>query len=647
MCGIVGFFNSADLNSVSPVEHILRSMLTTMRHRGPNSSGYWCDELNVALGHTRLSILDLSSAGAQPMKSASGRFVMAFNGEIYNHHSLRNELKAINPIKWKGHSDTETLLAAIEAWGLEATVKKLRGMFAIALWDKQSQSLYLLRDPMGEKPIYYGWVNGQFIFASELKAIKKFPSFNKEIDRNSLALFLRFNSIPAPYSIYKDIFKLEPGCIISISKGSNEIKQTRFWSTEDVYKNGIASRFSGTTCDAIKTCEDVLANAVNIQMQADVSLGAFLSGGIDSSTIVALMQAQSSKKINTFSIGFDVNQYNEAEYARDVAKHVGTNHSDMYVTERDALDVIPLLPDIYDEPFADSSQIPTYLLAKFAKQKSTVALTGDAGDELFGGYNRYVFADKYFGRINNIPISLRKMMGSFITSIPEEKWNMLLGRLLGKHFANIGLKLHKGVIGLYSKTIRDLHFKLASQIQSPENWLINSNEYTSVFNDSLCHFEGLDSIEQMMAYDLVTYLPTDILTKVDRAAMSVSLETRVPFLDPHVIKFSAALPLEYKIRNGITKWVLREVLYKYVPKDLIDRPKMGFGVPLAEWLRGPLRDWAETLLDEHLLKQDGFFNVLFVRNKWNEHISGKINWDCQLWNVLMFQAWLQNSKKNF
>jgi asparagine synthase (glutamine-hydrolysing) len=615
-----------------------------LSHRGPDASGYWCDDLNVALGHTRLAILDTSLAGAQPMTSASGRFVMVFNGEIYNHHALRNELKFNNSNKWRGHSDSETLLAAIEAWGLERTAKKLRGMFAIAVWDKQSQSLSLLRDPMGEKPIYYGWVGDQFIFASEIKALKKFPNFNKEVDRNSLALFLRFNSIPAPYSIYEDVFKLEPGCIISIKKGSKNIKKTCFWSTEDVYKNASASRFSGTAGDAIKKLEDVLMDAVSLQMQADVPLGAFLSGGVDSSTIVALMQAQSSEKINTFSIGFDVDQHNEAEHARAIARHIGTNHLDMYVTEGDALDVIPLLPDIYDEPFADSSQIPTYLLAKIAKQKSTVALTGDAGDELFGGYNRYIFADKYFGVLSTIPISLRKILGFLIMSVPEEKWNMLLGQLLAKHFYNVGFKLHKGVVALFSATIRDLHFNLASQIQSPGNWLINSNEYTTIFNDNFNHFDDLDSIEQMMAYDLVTYLPTDILAKVDRAAMSVSLETRVPFLDSDVIKFAAALPLEYKIRHGVTKWILRKVLYKYVPKNLIERPKMGFDVPLAEWLRGPLRGWAENLLDENRLKNEGFFDAFLVRNKWDEHISGKRNWHLQLWNVLMFQAWLENSR---
>jgi len=457
-------------------------------------------------------------------------------------------------------------------------------------------------------------------------------------------LFLRFNSIPAPHSIYKNIYKLEPGCIASLNLGSKVVNQTQFWSTEDTYRQRGVSRFSGTANEAVKALEGVLTRAVNLQMQADVPLGAFLSGGVDSSTIVALMQSQSSQKVNTFSIGFDAKEYNEAEHARVVAKHLGTNHFDMYVTESDALDVIPLLPDIYDEPFADSSQIPTYLVSKIAKQRVTVALSGDAGDELLGGYNRYVFTDKSFSKIKKIPAPLRRIIASSILGLSEERWNKLLGGVFGNRFVNVGFKLHKGATVLSSRSIQELHFKLVSQIQSPNDWLIDSKEYKTLLNDGVEHFSGLDSIEQMMAYDLVTYLPTDILTKVDRAAMALSLETRLPFLDPGVIEFSASLPMEYKIRDGASKWVLREVLYKYVPKELIERPKMGFGVPLAEWLRGPLRDWAESLLDAKRLEEEGFFNVSLVRQKWHEHLSGKRNWHHQLWNVLMFQAWLEKNK---
>ena len=641
MCGIAGF-----LGSVDKPEELLTNMANAIQHRGPDDKGIWLDQAKeIGLAHTRLSILDLSSAGHQPMHSLSDRYLIVFNGEIYNHAIIRAELDSINARNWLGYSDTETLLAAIEQWGLELTLRKAKGMFALSLWDRQTQTLSLARDRMGEKPLYYGWVEDCFVFASELKAIKKFPGFNDKVDRNSLALFLRFNSIPAPYSIYKNIFKLAPGCIASLKLGSKEINQTQFWSTETIYNQGASSQFLGTENDAVHALDSVLMSAVNLQMQADVPLGAFLSGGIDSSVIVALMQSQSSKKINTFSIGFDIEEYNEAEHARAVAKYLGTNHYDMYISERDALEVIPFLPHIYDEPFADSSQIPTYLVSKFAKQKVTVALSGDAGDELFGGYNRYVFSNQYFRKIKMLPISLRKLITSSILGLSQENWNKHLGGILGKRFVNFGFKLHKGANVLSSRSIRELHYKLASQIESPENWLINSKEYVTLLNDDVDHFPSLDPIEQMMAYDLLTYLPTDILTKVDRAAMAASLETRVPFLDTSVIEFSASLPLEYKIRDGVTKWVLREVLYKYVPKDLIERPKMGFGVPLEEWLRGPLRDWGESLLDAKRLRDEGFFNVSLLRQKWHEHLTGKYNWHHQLWNVLMFQAWLEANSK--
>ena len=639
MCGIAGY-----IGQIPNSYNCLETMVREINHRGPNDRGIWKnDEAGIGLAHARLSILDLSSAGHQPMHSASKNFVIVFNGEIYNHKNLRSELDSHSHINWSGHSDTETLLAAIERWGLEKTLKKTKGMFAIALWDKRSEKLSLACDRIGEKPIYYGWVNSHFVFASELKAIRKFPDFKNPIDRNSLALFLRLNSIPSPHSIYQDIYKLEPGQIIQLHADSKKVNKSSFWSAEEVYNKGRLAQISGNPKEIVDQLEVVLSKAVSSQMESDVPLGAFLSGGIDSSTIVALMQSQSNHQVNTFTIGFNAKEYDEAKHAQMVANHLGTNHSDMYVSERDALDIIPHLPDIYDEPFADSSQIPTYLVSKFAKQEVTVALTGDAGDELFGGYNRYVFAEKMFSKIMKAPIPIRQLISSAIFSRTEEKWDTLLNGFLSEHFANIGHKLHKVANILPTKSIRDMHFKLVSQINNPSDWLLNTNEYKTILNDDTKRFVELNPIEQMMAYDLITYLPTDILTKVDRAAMAVSLETRVPFLDPNVIEFSAALPMEYKIRNGVTKWALREVLYKYVPKDLIERPKMGFGVPLAEWLRGPLQDWAESLLDEKRLHQEGFFDVEFVRNKWLEHLSGKRNWHHQLWNVLMFQAWLEKN----
>ena len=628
----------------SSPDHCLSEMINAIKHRGPDDSGVWFDKnAGIGLGHARLSILDLTSAGHQPMLSVSKNFVMIFNGEIYNHHKLRKDLDIIRNRNWSGHSDTETLLASIEQWGIEQALKKTVGMFAIALWDKQEGVLYLACDRMGEKPIYYGQVNNQFVFASELKSIKKFPNFNNPIDRNSLALFLRFNSIPAPNSIYKDIFKLEPGHILKFDIKNRNHHTYKYWSINDVYEEGKKNEFEGSPKDAVNQLETILSKAVSSQMQSDVPLGAFLSGGVDSSTIVALMQSQSNHKVNTFSIGFDSEEFDEAKHARLVAKHLGTNHFDMYVTEQDALNVIPHLSKIYDEPFADSSQIPTFLVSKFAKQKVTVALSGDAGDELFGGYNRYLFSNKFFNRVNNAPISLRKLISIIIFAMPEQKWNSILNLMLPNRYTDFGHKLHKVASTISSKSIRDLHFRLVSQIHNPSDWLLNFSEYPTFLNDEVERFIGLDDTEKMMAYDLITYLPTDILTKVDRAAMAVSLETRIPFLDPSVIKFSASLPIEFKIREGVTKWVVREVLYKHVPKELIERPKMGFGVPLSEWLRGPLRDWAESLLEEKRLYEEGFFNVEFVRKKWSEHLSGKYNWHYQLWNILMFQSWLEDN----
>ena len=639
MCGIAGYVGE----TINP-EKCLSEMAEALNHRGPDDSGIWLDkEKSIGLAHARLSILDLSYAGHQPMHSFSNNHTIVFNGEIYNHNYLRFELESISKRNWSGHSDTETLLAAIEEWGFEETLKKVKGMFSIALWNNISKNLSLACDRIGEKPLYYGWINDQFVFASELKALKKFPEFSNQIDRSSLALFLRFNSIPAPYSIYENIFKLEPGQIIKFNTDAKKITRHSYWSTEEEFKKENLNKFSGTPSEAVNQLEIILSNAVSSQMQSDVPLGAFLSGGIDSSTIVALMKSISDSQVNTFTIGFNSKEFNEAKHAGLVAKHLGTNHFEKYVTEQDALNVIPLLPKIYDEPFADSSQIPTFLVSQFAKQKVTVALSGDAGDELFGGYNRYVVTERIFSKIFKSPILLRKLLSKTINGFSEEKWNKLLGWLMSKKYAEVGHKLHKAANVLSSDSTRDMHFKLISQIQNPADWLINSQEHKTKFNEDYDFFSELNSIEKMMAYDLITYLPTDILTKVDRAAMAVSLETRVPFLDPDVIKFSASLPLEYKIRNGVSKWALREVLFKHVPKDLIERPKMGFAIPLADWLRGPLNDWAESLLDENRLHQEGFFNVEFVRSKWLEHKSGKQNWHHQLWNVLMFQAWLDKN----
>ncbi|MPQ75469.1 asparagine synthase (glutamine-hydrolyzing) [Hydrogenovibrio sp. JE_KL2] len=640
MCGIAGFIGQYP----QPIEQ-LKNMAEAILHRGPDDQGVWFDkEHKVGLSHARLSILDLSSAGHQPMSSASERFVIVFNGEIYNHNQLRTELDVLETRQWNGHSDTETLLAAIEQWGLEATLKKATGMFAVALWDKQKKVLSIARDRMGEKPLYYGWIDGKFVFASELKAIKKVPGFTHAVDRNSLAVFLRYNSIPAPYSIYKDIYKLEPGCIASICHGERSVEKSYYWSLSNVVESGKSAMFMGSSKEAVDQLELVLMNAVALQMDADVPLGAFLSGGVDSSTIVALMQSQSETKVKTFSIGFDVELFNEAEYAKAVAKHLGTEHYEMYASSHDALNVIPSLPEIYDEPFADSSQIPTYLVSKIAKEKVTVSLSGDAGDELFAGYNRYSFSNELWNKISWLPIPMRNLAKKAITSASPEAWSKAASFFIKSKGGHWGDKLYKGASILDCKNLDELYLRLVSQIDHPEEWLVEATEYPTALTQNKSAFNYLSPIERMMVYDMLGYLPTDILTKVDRAAMSVSLETRVPLLDPNVIQYAVSLPMDFKIREGVSKWVLREVLYKHVPKELIERPKMGFGVPLAEWLRGPLRDWGECLLDEQRLSNEGYFNVSIVRDKWMEHLSGRRNWHHQLWNVLMFQAWLEQNK---
>lgn len=639
MCGIAGY-----IGKVSNPNECLNSMVHAINHRGPDNRGIWLNQSNsVGFAHARLSILDLSSAGHQPMHSSCNNLVMIFNGEIYNHVEIRSELEKIQKRDWQGHSDTETLLAAIEHWGLDTTLKKSKGMFALAIWDKKKKILSLVSDRMGEKPIYYGWINGQFVFASELKALKKFPNFSNQIDQDALTLFLRFNSIPSPYSIYKDIYKLEQGQVIQFHLDSWTINKSNYWSTEEEVIASNLNKLKGSSQRIITKLDEVLTNAVTSQMLSDVPLGAFLSGGIDSSSIVAIMQANSNEKINTFSIGFYDDNYDEAKHAKEIAQYIGTNHHEMYVSEKHALDVIPNLPNIYDEPFADSSQIPTYLLSKFAKEHVTVALSGDAGDELFGGYNRYVFAKNIFSKISKTPVFFKSALSGAIRSISEEKWNRYLNGILGKKYANIGVKLNKVANILNANSISDLQFRLASQIQNPSDWLNYSSDVKTKLDDDIERFQGLDHIEKMLAYDLITYLPTDILTKVDRAAMSVSLETRLPFLDRDVIRFSSSMPINLKIRNGVTKWALREVLYKYVPKELVNKPKMGFAVPLAAWLRGPLRDWGESMLNEKRLSQEGYFDVEFVRNKWLKHLSCKENHEHQLWNVLMFQAWLERN----
>jgi len=615
--------------------------------RGPDDYGTWQDEVaGIGLAHRRLSIVDLSSAGHQPMFSASGRYVIAFNGEIYNHLDIRAELERSKAVtSWRGHSDTETLLAGFDAWGIQKTLEQAIGMFAFAVWDRQRNTLSLARDRLGEKPLYYGWMNGVFLFGSELKALRAHPLWTGEIDRGALSLYLRHNYIPAPYSIYKGIYKLRAGCLLTVSLKKSEPDIVTYWSGAKAAVDGVSNIFTGSTSQAVNDLEVLLKDAVRQQMMADVPLGAFLSGGVDSSTVVALMQAQSSRPVQTFTIGFNEEGYNEAVHAKAVAKHLGTDHTEFYVTAEQALAVIPRLPSLYDEPFSDSSQIPTFLVSQLARQHVTVALSGDAGDELFCGYNRYQMTENLWRKLAAVPRPMRKIAAMALTSVAPQSWDRLAAHLAtvvpsAARFANVGDKLHKGAGVLSCQTVDSLYLSLVSHWHDPASIVIDGHEPPTLLNGDVPVLGGLDDVQRMMALDMLTYLPDDILTKVDRAAMGVSLETRVPFLDHRVTEFAWGLPQSMKLRDGQTKWALRQVLYRYVPKELIERPKMGFGVPIDSWLRGPLREWAEALLDEGRLRQEGFFNPAPIREKWNEHLSGRRNWQYHLWDILMFQAWL-------
>lgn len=653
MCGFVGFMGGGEWTHGDVAHPVLQHMAETIKARGPDDFGAWHDASGIALAHRRLSILDLSPAGHQPMASACGRYVIAFNGEIYNHLDVRRELEDTGRApSWRGHSDTETLLAGFTVWGIRATVERCIGMFAFAVWDKAERLLTLARDRLGEKPLYYGW-QGQgesacFLFGSEVVAFKAHPVFEAAINRDALCLMMRHNYIPAPHSIYQNIYKLLPGHLLTISLGQREPKLDAYWSLPGVAETGAAAPFSGTDTQAVDELETLLKSAVRQQMMADVPLGAFLSGGIDSSTVVALMQAQSDRPVKTFTIGFNEEGYNEAVHAKAVAKHLGTDHTEMYVTPQQALDVIPRLPKLYSEPFSDSSQIPTFLVSQLARQQVTVSLSGDAGDELFCGYTRYTFAQNLWKRIERFPRGLRTVGAAGIRALPPEGWNMLLSPLrpllpASLRQANIGDKLHKGAVLLSARQIDELYLKLVTHWE-PEGLVIGGQEPLTHLRGKYLRLNGLNDMQRMMALDAITYLPDDILVKVDRAAMGVSLEGRVPFLDHRVVEFAWHLPQHMKMRDGVGKWALRQVLYKHVPKELIERPKMGFGVPIDSWLRGPLRDWAEDLLDESRLRHEGFFNPAPIRQKWAEHLSGQRNWQYHLWDVLMFQAWLDEQK---
>lgn len=630
------------------MEQVVRAMSDTLVHRGPDDHGRWCDpERGIAIGHRRLSILDLSQAGHQPMISACGRYVIAFNGEIYNHEQLRVKLESQGQAPlWRGHSDTEVVLAAFGAWGVISALRKLVGMFAMAIWDRQQDKLILARDRMGEKPLYYGWAGRQFLFASELKPFSAHSAFHGEVDRNALSLYLRHNYIPAPYTIWQGINKLTPGTCLELGEGATRPRITPFWSIQDVATQGMANPFSGTPEQAADELEKHLSASIAGQMIADVPLGAFLSGGVDSSTVAALMQSQSSRPVKTFSIGFHEEGYNEAIHAKEVARHLGTDHTELYVTPREAMDVIPVLPTLYDEPFADSSQIPTFLLAQMTREHVTVSLSGDGGDELLCGYNRYDWAKTLWQKLNRLPPPLRSGLARLMIALPPRSWDKLFRTLFFLvptrfRYANPGDKIHK-LAELFSvRTPEQIYHQLVSHWKQPADVVIRGEEPPTLLTKP-DNWLVSDSFEERMMYlDQLTYLPDDILVKVDRAAMGVSLETRIPLLDHRVVEFAWTLPIDYKLRDGQTKWPLRQVLYRHVPRELIERPKMGFGVPIDKWLQEPLRDWAENLINPLRLKEEGYFNPAPIREKWLEHLSGKRNWAYYLWDVLMFQAWLE------
>jgi asparagine synthase (glutamine-hydrolysing) len=647
MCGISGFYSK----SLSTFNNVILKMNLAISHRGPNSSGTWNDKNSgIILGHQRLSIIDLSEAGNQPMQSNSGRFVLTYNGEIYNHLEIRHELKKNNfNSKWQGNSDTETLLQAIDYWGLEITLQKIEGMFAFGLWDKKTHCLTLVRDRIGEKPLYFGWQgkgdNKVFIFGSELKALKAHPEFKGEIRRDSIALQLRHNYIPAPYSIYKDIFKLPPGHYLELKesdlKNSSLPNSRTYWSLIETAIYGKNNQLTNSEENIQKDLEELLQSSVKKQMISDVPLGAFLSGGVDSSVLVALMQSQSNLPVKTFTIGFNEEDYNEANHAKKIAKHLGTNHTELHVSSKRAMEVIPKIPLIYDEPFSDSSQIPTFLVAQLASKQVKVALTGDAGDELFCGYNRYLMSKKFWNIISLIPSPCRKILSSGLKILSSQNWQKISNFLpSSSRYHNFGDKIYKGVDALKAKTLSDLYYILSSHWQNPTEIVFSTKEPATIFNELIPRLKDLNNQEKMMALDFVTYLPDDILVKVDRASMACSLETRIPFLDHKLIEYVWKIPHFLKYRDGQGKWILRQILKKYVPKNLTERPKMGFGVPIDTWLRGPLRDWAENLLDEKRLNEEGYFNTKLIRDKWTEHLSGKRNWQHHLWDILMSQAWI-------
>ncbi|CAA0079850.1 Asparagine synthetase [glutamine-hydrolyzing] 1 [BD1-7 clade bacterium] len=638
MCGFAGFLSpkNTDYDAAS----VLEDMVATLRHRGPDSSGHLrldLDAEDLFLGHSRLAIQDLSEAGHQPMASAGNRFSMVFNGEIYNHLELRKEFEKLADIEWRGHSDTETLLVGFELIGIRGVIEKTVGMFALAVFDHKLQKLYLIRDRFGEKPLYYGWQGTSFIFASELKAFRKHPQFSPQIDREALTAYFRYNYVPGSLCIYLGLKKLTAGSILTLDIRSRELVVDSYWSPAEAAAKAQCSRFSGSEDEAIDQLESLFRSSVQSQMLSDVPLGAFLSGGVDSSAVVSMMQQVSEVPVHTFSIGFNEEGFNEAVHAKAVAEHLGTLHTELYVSADDALKVIPELPFIFDEPFADSSQIPMYLVARLAREHVTVALSGDGGDELFGGYNRYLAASQLWQKLEKLPLPIRNAAGYLMTRVSPDGYDRLFALLPGfKRVPQAGLKIHKAARALKASSIGSLYLGLISGFDDPASLVIQGKDAHGL---TTLNAEYSD-VEKMMLWDAEGYLTDDILVKVDRAGMGVSLEGRIPLLDHRIFEFAWSLPESFKIKGSVGKWILRQLLYRHVPQDIIERPKAGFALPIAEWLRGPLKQWAESSIDREVLCDQGYLDCEVIQRYWQEHQAGRYDWSRELWSVLVFQQWL-------
>lgn len=641
MCGFAG---CVDLQASLPqdeLEEVARQMVSVLEHRGPDSCGSWIDAREgIAMGHRRLAIIDLSPSGSQPMVSVSGRLVIVFNGEIYNHHALKTDLQSLGAV-FRGTSDTEVLIEGMERWGIEATLRRAVGMFALAVWDRDSKTLTLARDRMGEKPMYYGWAGSAFLFGSTIGALRQHPAWDAPIDLDVLALYFRNNYVPDPYAIYRGFRKLLPGSVLHLplkaASVGNLPEPRRYWSLLDVARKGVSDPFVGDDEEGLERLESLLDEAVRGQLVADVPVGAFLSGGIDSSCVVALMQRHSTLPVRTFTVGFDDVAYDEARQAAKIASHLGTDHTELRVTADDLQRMIPKMPEFYDEPFGDSSQLPTSLVARLARRQVTVSLSGDGGDEVFCGYNRLVRLEKLYERSRGIPRALRRVISASLTAVPTSAYEAVLRR---SKFGVLGDQVQKFAAILSMDDIDEMYLHLAEHWQDT-GLVIGATPLSSALTDLANWPHDLPPLRRLMWVEAATSLPGDMLTKVDRAGMGSSLESRMPLLDHRVIEFAWSLPDRFLIRDGKSKWALRQVLHRYVPERLVDMPKSGFGVPIDDWLRGPLRDWAESLLSAERLEDRGLLNVDQVRDCWTEHLSGRRKSQAKLWGVLMFQAWLE------